>query len=356
MASEEMTGMWVERLNDGTPILRAVPEHPWENRVVFNPGSILLRDHGVIRRLLSSLDTPARVRREVETLGAVCVILYRAQGEPTAGEDYRRSRLGLALLTPGLRLLYRHPEPIMTPAGPYEDLGCEDPRVTEVDGKFVMLYAGYASLDPRRTTGRKKWKINVCMAVSEDLVRWHKLGPVKGTLNDYDNKDAAVFPQPIGGAFYMLHRPMMPDGTMAVRVAKSVSLDGVWEDEGVLFEAVPDHGEGTPRVGAGAPPLTLADDRYLLLYHTAYYRSASECLYTLGVATIRFVEGRFLLEQRYEPVLRPELPWELKGDPLLGVNNVVFVCGGHIHGGYLYFPYGGADTVILGGRLSLDSL
>jgi predicted GH43/DUF377 family glycosyl hydrolase len=56
--------------------------------------------------------------------------------------------------------------------------------------------------------------------------------------------------------------------------------------------------------------------------------------------------------QRNEPLLRPQTPAETTGDPQLGVNNVVFVCGAFFYRGDVYFPYAGADSVVLGARIT----
>ena len=54
--------------------------------------------------------------------------------------------------------------------------------------------------------------------------------------------------------------------------------------------------------------------------------------------------------------MRPETEFETIGDAELGVNNVLFVCGSYFYDGYLYFPYAGADSVILGGRVPKDEI
>ena len=52
----------------------------------------------------------------------------------------------------------------------------------------------------------------------------------------------------------------------------------------------------------------------------------------------------------------PETEFETRGDPELGVYNVLFMCGSYFYSDYLYFPYAGADSVILGGRISKDEI
>jgi predicted GH43/DUF377 family glycosyl hydrolase len=61
-------------------------------------------------------------------------------------------------------------------------------------------------------------------------------------------------------------------------------------------------------------------------------------------------QGNIILK-KFEPFLKPETEFETRGDEELGVNNVVFICGAYFYDDYLYFPYAGADSVILGGRV-----
>ena len=72
-----------------------------------------------------------------------------------AGDPIGVERIGIAL----------------EPEAPYERRGngggCEDPRITFVEmlGLYVMTYTAFSSRGPR-----------IALAVSEDLVRWRRLG------------------------------------------------------------------------------------------------------------------------------------------------------------------------------------
>ncbi len=127
------------------------------------------------------------------------------------------SRIGIA------RVLFENGEPAgverlgyaLEPSEGYErnerTAGCEDPRVTFVPAidRFVMAYAGYGPLGPR-----------VALAVSDDALRWQRLGVVKFAFDprwrtDFDlyaNKDAYLFSEPVRGpdgtpALALVHRP-----------------------------------------------------------------------------------------------------------------------------------------------------
>ena len=108
-------------------------------------------------------------------------------------------------------------------------------------------------------------------------------------------------------------------------------------------------------IGGGASPLRMDDGRYLILYHIGNRKADTTREYDLGIAVANPSKPEFII-QRNEPLLRPETDAETNGDKELGVNNVVFVCGAYFYRGDLNFPYAGADSVVLGGRISKSEL
>jgi beta-1,2-mannobiose phosphorylase / 1,2-beta-oligomannan phosphorylase len=255
--------------------------------------------------------------------------------------------------------LYRHPEPVLLPGPePYDSLGVEDPRVHRFGDQFVMIYCG---VKPDPDSG---WRASLCMAVSTDLVRWQKRGVMPGDLDRNNNKDGVLFPTPIGGKFQLLHRPFgagWPPQEIAIRLAQGESLDGPWQDLGVLLRAYPNPAVRTSWVGAGSVPISLGDGRYLHIFHTGNTLSAEERLYTLDAALLDM--NRFDPEQpgmvvasRLQPLMVPETPAELRSESSLQVSNVLFACGSFLYQGWVTIVYGGADTYTLAARVRLDRL
>jgi predicted GH43/DUF377 family glycosyl hydrolase len=342
----------VERLNSGLPILSARKEHLWENQVVFNPACILLDDRARIYELINTLPLTVKEKNNAQIYDSICVLIYRAQGSKTKREDYRKSRLGIALLTPNLEVIYRHSKPIMIPEYEYENLGVEDPRITKVDGRYIMLYTGYSTERKAYKESRHKDKINICVAVSDDLLNWKKEGMLKGDLNEIDNKNAVLFPNKINGKYYLLHRPMEGTHPNTVHLAHADSILGEWTDLGMVLAANQHKQFSKSWIGAGAPPLTIDRNQFLFLYHTGHYKHDGSREYNIGMCTFRF-DGTFKVHERVEPLMKPQTKMETEGNKSLGVNNVLFVCGAYFYDNYLYFPYAGADSVILGARIPM---
>jgi beta-1,2-mannobiose phosphorylase / 1,2-beta-oligomannan phosphorylase len=333
----------IERLHEGKPIVTRDVNHPWENKVTFNPACALVDRPDVMRAMASAVACDNALKSRMLEQPALVALLYRAQGRTTPEYDHTRSTLGLAICTPRLELLARFEKPVMFPDAEYDNLGVEDPRITRVGNLFKMIYTGNAST-------REGNCVRICLATSPDLVHWTKQGPIKGAFNTLNNKNGMLFEPSERGEFLMLHRPMEGDGAMMVHWAAAADLHGEWESRGVLIPW-----QSNPRfkdvwVGGGAPPLLLADGRFLVMYHIGNRDANGHREYDLGLALFDGKRTQPIVK-RSEPLLRPATESETTGDVDLGVNNVVFVCGAYRWEEDIYFPYAGADSCVLAGRI-----
>ncbi len=87
-------------------------------------------------------------------------MLFRAMGSDAI------SRLGYAVSSDGIHFR-PHPTPVLQPSDSVDAMGCEDPRMTVIDGKFYVSYTGFDGQIAR-----------VMLALSGDGVCWSKRGPV----------------------------------------------------------------------------------------------------------------------------------------------------------------------------------
>ena len=67
-------------------------------------------------------------------------IFYRAIGED------KISRVGYASSKDGYKIDDRLSHPVFEPAVSYEKYGCEDPRLTLLDGKCIITYTAYGDI------------------------------------------------------------------------------------------------------------------------------------------------------------------------------------------------------------------
>ena len=352
-----------KRMHDGVPILVPEMENDWENKVVLNPAAVLIESGDELTALFSSWRLNTGQQSQLNDAGGACVLIYRAQGETlekrTSGERMQSpSFLGLAILTPDLKLVHRLNSPILKPDSPWHNLGVEDPRCTKVGDTYYLYYTGYASenLSGKKPGQAAQTQARICLATTSDFISWDQHGPVAGDINSVANKNAALFPDPVNSSWLLFHRPMSGPGAMAIHTASAGDPAGPWESTGVFMESLDYPEMRRSWIGAGAPPVPTGDGRFVMIYHQGHYlRLDGTRLYTLAAALIDFrsidpVQGRI------EPLMIPTGAIERVGDLQLGVNNVLFTCGNYLWGDDLIVPYAAADSRIFGAKINFVRL
>lgn len=357
----------VTRLYSGEPILSPTGNW-WESGVTFNPAVIYLEPSEENAPIIENLVRTARIAKS-ELKQGVVVLHYRARPSTEADQrrPFARSCSGLAVFTPQLKLLHRYPEPVIMPdenQQHYDYVGVEDGRLHRFAGDFYYLYCGVSnSVNPAQS-----WSIKaqICLAKSKDLVNWQKLGPLAGNVNTElnNNKDGVFFPRKIGGYYYLLHRPCYDNNysKYAIALARSETIDGSWDDLGVIQYANQDPCIAKHIwVGAGAVPIPLDDDRFLVIYHKGHILNSGEKWYDLHAAIFNFNNldinnpGR-IIEKQLDRILVPETPHERVAVHDDGVSNVVFTCGCYEYEDDLYIIYGGADCCTLAAKVNKQEL
>ena len=283
----------LNRLSD-KPILTPLPQHPWEAAAVFNTAVVYHND--------------------------LVHLIYRATDITSNGQqgEYINS-LGYAVSGDGIHF-ERLEKPVLSNDVPQETRGPEDPRITWMDEKFYMLYTGYG--------GRFNGDYRICLAISSNLIHWER----QGVMLDEPNKDAALLPEKVGGRYMMFHR-RAPD----IWVAFSDDLKN-WEDHQSIMSPIPDSDWEETKIGLSGPPIK-TEQGWLMLYHGV---GGSPRKYSQGIALLDMDDPTKVIARQSQPILEPELDWEVNGY----VPNVVFSCGQAILGDQLYMYYAGADTAI----------
>lgn len=274
---------------EGNPILKPIERNSWESHHVFNPA--------------------------VLQLGGRIHIFYRAIGEDAV------SRLGYASSKDGYHLDERLSYPVFEPANSFEKRGCEDPRLTLLNGKCIMTYTAYGDI----------YQIGITNIPIENILerRW-EWGERYFPFPNMKNKNAVIFPRKINGRYVMFHR-LDPD----IYVAYSNDLR-TWDNTTIVMRPRADHWDCL-KIGAAGPPIEI-DEGWLLVYHGVDYSRT----YRLGVAIFERENPENVLHRSNEPILEPSEDYERIGL----VPNVVFSCGSIRRKDELLIYYGCADSVI----------
>jgi len=290
-----------ERMNrfEGNPILKPIPEHGWESKLVFNPAMF--------------------------ELGGRIHYIYRAMG------DEMISRLGYASSLDGQHIDERIDHPVFEPKNPLEVRGVEDPRVTVMGDQCYMTYTAYA----------KTSQIGIISIKGKDLLEKHwNWGERTYPFPDVTNKNSALFPVKVKGRFVMFHR-IDPN----LCVAYSDDMLG-WKDSGIVMTPREDSWDCV-RVGIAGPPILL-DEGWLQIYHGVDHNR----VYRLGALLLQKDDPEKILYRSKKPIFEPQTDYECNGF----IPNVVFSCGAVRRGNDILISYGAADTVISVSRLSLDEI
>ena len=303
-----------QRFKDN-PILEPIADHPWESRHVLNPAAVELADH--------------------------TYILYRAVGPENT------SVVGLARTHDGVHVTGRYPDPIYVPRAPFEqkhggptdNSGCEDARVVRIGERLYITYTAYDSISAPRVAESS-------ISVTDFLAhRWDKWTmPELITPEGVDDKDAALFPEKIGGRYMVLHRI---DGHVCAdyvsklnfRHEKLTRCIQIFGPRSGMWDAL--------KVGIAGPPLKTAAG-WILFYHGI----TLDHQYCLGAVLLDRKDPTIVLGRTSQPIMTPVEPWEKEG----WINDVIFPCGQVVYHDTVYLYYGGADHAVGVATISLAKL
>ena len=219
-------------------------------------------------------------------------------------------------------------EPLLSPeheAGPYEEFGCEDPRITYLDDlkKWVIAYTAYSPFGP-----------GIALAATEDFKSVERFGLVLSP----NNKDAAIFPRKIKDRYWMLHRPSAGE-IQHIWLNQSTDLVHWGRPWCVIMERGGPMWDGV-KVGASTIPIE-TQEGWLILYHGVKQFAAGPT-YRVGAALLDLEDPRRLISRLDHWVLGPHEHYEMTG----AVPNIVFPCGHTLEGDELHLYYGAADTCV----------
>ena len=266
-------------------------------------------------------------------------LLYRAIGKSNI------SALGHAISHNGVNIHTRKPKPIYTHTlqSPItKDLskvylsgrlsqnlgafgGCEDPRVTKIEDKLVMLYTAFEGYPRVALT-----HINISSFL-EGKSSWEKphLTP-KGEVQ----KNWVLFPEKIKGKYAILHSVSPKIG---IDYIEELNFNKPIKSTHLKIEKN-DAWHNIVR-GVGAPPIK-TERGWLVFYHA--HSKGEYGKYKLGALLLDVENPEKILHKSQFPILVPNSPYETSGFK----PGVVYCCGAVVLDGTLFIYYGGADSVV----------
>jgi len=289
------------------------------HRPLLTPDSLRFRANGIFNPGVAEVDGEIVLLLRIEECRGISHI--RVAKSENGVDDWRIA--DRPLLEPDL------------PEFPFEEWGCEDPRVTQTGPReWLIAYTAYSRYGPA-----------VALAMTSDFETVKRLGVVLAPTN----KDAAVFPEKIDSRWMMLHRPVTGGYEHIWYVTCEHDFDD-WSLPGMLMPQ-----RGGPwwdglKIGVGAPPIR-TDEGWLLIYHGAK-EMGHRPVYRLGLALLDPENPRKVLARSTDWVFGPDADYEQQGL----VPGVVYTCGALCRRDELWMYYGAADTVVGLAVAKTDSL
>jgi len=301
------------RRYEENPILLPVRENSWEAYATFNP-SVILRDgrYYMLYRAISSSD------------------LLKKQGSSF-------SSIGIAVSRDGVHFTGRRC--LVCPEMEWERFGCEDPRVTYMEGKYYIFYTAISTL-PLKPEG-----IRVGVAVSRDLEKIDG----KYLVTPFNAKAMALFPKRIGGkltAILTVHTDKPPAQICIAQLGDDPSVwyteMDEWYRQYMDWALRPDP-RRSPRdhIEVGAPPIEVEESWLLIYSYIQNYFSDSERVFGVEALLLDKDDPRRVIAKTQYPFMVPEEVYEVYGH----VPRVIFPSSAIKRGGWIRLYYGAADTV-----------
>jgi len=225
----------------------------------------------------------------------------------------------------------------LIPRHEWEEYGVEDPRITKIGDRYWITYVAVS-----------RHGAATALASTDDFRGYER----HGIIFPPENKDVVLFPDSVGGRYAALHRPngATPFTTPEMWVAFSEDLLH-WGGHEPLYAG---HGQWeSGRVGAGAPPIRVADG-WLEIYHgnRRPKRPGDVGRYEAAALLLDLQRPAHVLRQSNQPFLTPTEPFECAGF----VPDVVFPTGIVRRGDSMLIYYGASDTNTGVVSVSLDEI
>lgn len=294
----------------GNPILKPNSDNSWENQATFN-------------------GCPIKV-------GNTYHLLYRAIGDEVAiaEKKLRPSVIGIAESTDGYTFTNRRL--LIKPEQDWEKFGCEDPRITFIDGNFYIFYTAISDWPSSAAS------VHTALAISPDLntINERKL------VTPFNAKAMALFPEKINGKYQVIltadsDTQQSLVGIVAFDRLEDLGNQDIWQNWYKNRDefAIPIKRMYHDQVEVGAPPIKFGND-WLLIYSYIKNRWIGKPEFRIEAVLLDRNDPTKYLARLEKPILEPSATYESEGV----VKNIVFPSGTLLEDDQLNIYYGAADT------------
>jgi beta-1,2-mannobiose phosphorylase / 1,2-beta-oligomannan phosphorylase len=325
----------------GNPILSPHADHPWEDLAVFNPAAWYDEE-----------------KKQV-------LLLYRAAESHPEYKCY----FGLAISSDGYHFERASGQPVLSPSGEgFDGATIQDPRIIKMGDWFYVTYAArhfpfgqfwipggrdrFVKPDvPLEAPHYLKTNATLTgLALTRDFKTWIRAGWL--TDPNLDDRDVILFPEKIGGKFWLMHRPLEWIGERYGTEHAAAWITSGDDILGFDFRASRllirnRYPWETAKLGINIPPIKTPHG-WLTIYHAL----GQDNFYRLGALLLDLHEPWRVLHRTPDWLLQPEEDYEIEGF----YRGVCFPCGAVVIDGTFFLYYGGGDKYCAVATCNFDEL
>ena len=304
------------------PILIPNPKYAWEAEATFNG---------------------CPVQR-----GQKIYLTYRALSSVrfNAGVEMNLSTIGLAESYDGIH--FQNRRQIIKPEYDWENFGCEDPRITRVNGKYYIFYTALSTY-PFSADG-----IRVAVAITRDFKTFEK-----HLVTPFNAKAMALFPRRINGRLVAVltantDKPPAKIGLAFFDNEDQIWSRDYWEDWYANLDknCLPLQKTPEDHIEVGAPPIDLHEGWLLIFSYIKNYFSPHDRTFSVDAVLLDKNDPSKIITRTHTNLLYPEEEYELYGQ----VPRIVFPSGALKTGDKIQLYYGAADTTCALAEYSLQEI
>jgi len=274
--------------------------------------------------------------------------VYRAVSHPQEinGFELPLSTIGYAVSNDGIH--FKNRRQFIKPENDWEQYGCEDPRVSRLNGKYFIFYTALSTFP----------FCAPCIKVGVAITRDFKKIQEKHLVTPFNSKAMSLFPEKVAGRYAVILSVNTDLPPTRIAVAYFDREEQMWSPtywEGwysmLNDNIIPLERSPKDHIEAGAPPIRTKYG-WLLIYSYIQNYFAPPAVFGIEAALLDINNPQRIIARTDKPLLVPQEEYEKYGK----VPNIVFPTGALVKEGMLHIYYGAADTTCAVATCKLESL
>jgi predicted GH43/DUF377 family glycosyl hydrolase len=275
-------------------------------------------------------------------------LFYRAMSASryTAGVELEVSSIGHAVSKDGKT--YTDRRQLIKPEYDWEKYGCEDPRVTKLDGKYYIFYTALS----RYPFDAEGIRIGVATGTSLDNLEKHQ-------VTTFNSKAMALFPEKVDGKMLAVLTADTDNPPSKIALAYFNEEKDIWSKRfwNAWYKNVEHHTinlEHRPEdhIELGAPPIKTKEGWLLIYSYIRDYFTDKKTTFEIQAVLLDLKDPSQVIGHTKVPLLIPEEVYEIYGM----VPNIVFPSGAYVKKDELHIFYGASDTTCCAAKFKLQTI